>query len=286
MFLQMFAAFGQEADVRLIDPRVESFVRDGGKKMELIDGMAKAEAIAQLRAIRGRHEEVYTHSNSEAMKADEALLRMGDEDTIRRIMDQYHKGEGAAETLLMAADQTALKYLVEDVRNGPEEWRRVASDAWAAPIRYTSAMRFMFIVEHGEGFPSETRAWADKMQTLLGIGSQEKQAAKILLTWWDKNEKAINEGRYADATWLPVSAGKSSPEDQRKPLRQGDDERQSKWDVGIADDGLLSEKGQDAARNMNSGAKLALYLVGVAILIFIIWIFLKAKTRRKMGNNP
>jgi hypothetical protein len=270
-----------------VDARIEAFALDGGTKMELIDGMEESEVIEQLKVVRSRYDAIYAYGDSKAMNADEALLRMGDEETILRLMDQYHKGEGHGESVLMAANEKALKYLIEDVRSGSKEWRRRASDSWALPIRNTSAGRLLNIVEHCAAFPQDTRKWADSIETTVmgGLQPSSETALMTVLTWWEKNEKAINEGQYADATWLPAAAGKSSPEGQRKPRRQGDDERHGTSDAGIADDGLLLEKGQDAARNMNSGAKLALYLVGVAILIFIIWIFLKAKTRRKMGNN-
>jgi hypothetical protein len=265
---------------RVVDSKIEAFALDGGTKMELIDGMEESEVIEQLKVVRSRYDAIYSYGDSKARNADKALLRMGDEETIIRLMDQYHKGEGHGESLLMAANEKALKYLIEDVRSGSEEWRRVAYDSWDLPIRYESTQTVLLIVKRNPIFPEKTRQWADRMQTLVGINGRGQSAANTVLNWWEKNEVAILEGRYAEASWLPAEVQKSGTDNQRSTKRPGDGERDRLANGVLIEDNRSSKPAQDAKRNMNVRDKVFVYVAGAIIFVFIIWLMMKNRRMR------
>ena len=267
LFMSMAAS---QAAQKPIDPRIEAFALDGGRKLELIEGIPESEVIAQLKVIRGRYPEIYPYGNSKALSADEALLRTGDEETILRLMDQYHRGEGHGESVLMAANEKALRFLIEDVRSGSEELRRRATDSWGPSIRIASTTKFLMILKRNADLPEKTRKWADRTQTLVmgGLKPSSDIAIQAVLKWWEKNEVAILEGRYADATWLPEESEGTRP---RPKLRPGRGEQQNQVSGVAGNDpgatGGFFSNGESAAGGRTLWIVVAVGIVSVILLL-------------------
>jgi hypothetical protein len=276
LFIAMAAS---QAAQNPIDPRVEAFALDGGRKLELIEGIPESRVIAHLKEIRGRHPEIYRYGNSKAMSADEALLRMGDEETILRLMDQYHKGEGHGESVLMAANERALRFLIEDIRSGSEEWRRRASDSWGPSIRIASTTKFLLILKRNAAFPVETRKWADRTQTMVmaGLKPSSDIGIQAVLNWWEKNEKAVLEGRYAEATWLPEP---SEDERSRSELRPGRREEVNQMS-GVA--GNVPGAAEGSASNGESSAdgRMLWTLIAAGLGSCVILLLVKVRKLRQ-----
>ena len=269
IFITMTAS---QAAQKPIDPRIEAFALDGGRKLELIEGIPESEVIAQLKVIRGRYPEIYPYGNSKALSADEALLRTGDEETILRLMDQYHRGEGHGESVLMAANERALRFLIEDVRSGPEELRRRATDSWGPSIRIASTTKFLMILKRNADLPEKTRKWADRTQTLVmgGLKPSSDIAIQAVLKWWEKNEKAILEGRYADATWLPEPSDGKVERSGLRPDR-GEEQRQASGVAGN-DQGTPEAFGPEAGSSAGDRTPWLLAAAGLGVLAILCFV--------------
>jgi hypothetical protein len=158
---------------------------------------------------------------------DGALISLNDEDTVREYVNQYHAGNGQAESELMlyGREQVVID-LSSDLflSNGTD---RGGGDSYKPSIRDQSADFIARSITKSTSFPEATRDWAKANGYLPAAISSEKAIASWR-AWWEHNKNAILSHRYENATWLPPEVEQSAPiisqseSNALKPLHEPD----------------------------------------------------------------
>jgi hypothetical protein len=165
-----------------------------------------------------------------------ALARVGHEKTLKMLADDLKTPKGYDRGLL-AAPENAIPHIMFLVYDGTTDDPNITSpgDVVLEPVRKTAISRMLGRVTKSKKFPSNTRSWAKKMSELLWvdmIGAQTYKNEKyvgLITGWWEHNQTAILEKRYADATWLPLYKGRLAVMDEAEIAERKMDRQRGKF---------------------------------------------------------
>jgi hypothetical protein len=159
----------------------------------------------------------------------EALVRVGHPETIKHLIS-IATSDRNNYALFNAATMDAIPYLMEAINDKSIE---TISPPLTGDVGYSST-RDLFAITVCRAILKEptidpvTHAWADRMESEIGGPPQAEQRMNLLKQWWVKNQQAIIEKRYADATWLPMYKGKPSVLDWTEQEERRAERNQSK----------------------------------------------------------
>jgi hypothetical protein len=163
---------------------------------------------------------------------EESLIRMGHVETIQRVIAQELQVR-SYDVLSISVTEEAIPYLMPYVLNGEKRRPETNSDVTYLSIRSEFSYHLLKAIRDSKKLPPETVQWAKGID-LLGMDrttipkavtaiagtpewseqmtnwliQQEDIRIDLLKQWWENNQTAILEKRYADATWLPRYKGK------------------------------------------------------------------------------
>jgi hypothetical protein len=210
--------------------------------------------------------------------AEPKLVTMGHIETIQRQVEEFQKSAFQGEALSGLTEE-GIPYIAPLVYTGSKEISK-AGDLYTSSIRTSAVGYLLGAIRHSEKMPFETREWATQIRNqirdvsgeeevkeqmklvtdpkarkrleseLLEVISDRDRSEKsvdLIKQWWENNQTAILEKRYADATWLPRYKGRPatySPEEVAE--RKADEERERTSREASRTGGSDSKKAVDA----------------------------------------
>ena len=167
-------------------------------------------------------------NSSNRDQAEKVLVMLGHEETVRRLVEKM-KNPKARLGALSEATEIALPYLMPMVYSGstedPNEYGTPGWDVILLPVRDRAIGSVLGCIRDGRNFPAETRQWGKRMANMESK-YWDGRFISLITSWWEHNQTAILEKRYADATWLPRYKGRPSVLDREEiQERRADEER-------------------------------------------------------------
>jgi hypothetical protein len=138
------------------------------------------------------------------------LVTLGHPETIQRIVNELRTNPYKGDELSYLTEE-GIPYIMPLVYHGSMLKPPLEGDVMVNSIRSSATAYLMRAIMYSKKLPLKTRDWV----LTIGKGDEEK-CYELLIQWWEKNQIAIIEKRYADATWLPMYKGKPatySPEE-------------------------------------------------------------------------
>jgi hypothetical protein len=174
--------------------------------------------------------------------AEEKLIIIGHKETMQRLADKLRANPAASKVLAMEFNEELITYLMPLVYTGSKEVPPNDGDVIIGSVQQMAFNFVMANIQISTKFPEETREWATKLNRAEG-----EKSINLLKQWWEQNQTAILEKRYADATWLPRYKGKPvtySMAEMRE--RKADEERERTSREASRTGGSDSKKAVDA----------------------------------------
>ncbi len=139
----------------------------------------------------------------EGRNVEEALVKSGHLETIQKLIEELKQGNHRSDALSFASE-IAIPYLMPIVYTGSTEQRKMlpGEDIMFMPVRDRAIGHVLGKIMKSNNFPLESRKWAEEMG-FHGIKYKDEKYVALVTSWWENNQTAILEERYADATWLP-----------------------------------------------------------------------------------
>ncbi len=139
---------------------------------------------------------------------EEKLVRIGHLETILNLIEELKNGNHRSDALSLASE-IAIPYLMPIVYTGSTEQRKMlpGEDIMFMPVRHKAIGHVLGKIMKSNNFPLESKKWAENM-SYYGIKHEDEKYVALVTSWWENNQTAILEERYADATWLPRYKGK------------------------------------------------------------------------------
>lgn len=158
--------------------------------------------------------------------AEDGLLTLGDEETIERLIRQYHEWDDrAGSSLEESAREGVVSKLIDDVSDKTRPETIKGSDVIPASRQMLSTTIILASIKRSPVFPERTRLWASHAKDMLQVGfppAQEKVYSQTQ-EWWSKNKEAVLARRYENASWvplekisIPVTTSTASPQDPKR----------------------------------------------------------------------
>jgi hypothetical protein len=216
------------------------------------------------------------------MTAEGQLLAIGHIPTIESLVEEMQQPGNLHSNIEMFAREESIKYLMPLVYNGSTSLRTEGRDVTLdidRSVRSRAAVTVLKVIRVRKSFPVETRKWAEELHEDLFSKDIEKRL-DLLKQWWEYNQTAILEKRYADATWLPRYKGKPitySPEEMAEGKADEERERTNREARRTGDSNTKPAAAE--APSTNSRFLWGIIVALVALLgIFIRWKFAGRRT--------
>lgn len=202
----------EQAALRLLsDPRIDMSPKEEVLRVEVIEILREI-AKGDRRRIRGYGFSIFD--------GQLVLLRLGDDETIQTIIDQYRQNYETSLTaqtsqlIESSAQPKLLPYLAEDFFLDEDVRREVvvmgAFDSIGFPVRSIfSGVLAGRIIAAAKGFTLEMKGW---IQDLLQIRYRDRSAYRqTLRNWWRQNGDLVRQGRYGDVKPQPIAGISEEP---------------------------------------------------------------------------
>lgn len=140
-----------------------------------------------------------SHDASTSIIAKTALIRLGDEDSIKQCINDFEKSTFAGSNFGFPESQYLLPYLIAEIYSAPTNpvYREMSPMDLAVQGAYN-------ILRHYRTFPDEVRTWVKHIRRTIRQGTGPTDPHNQLLRlWWEHNKDAVLSEDYAKATWLP-----------------------------------------------------------------------------------
>lgn len=182
-----------------------------------IDTADRKQLVARLNELRtGERTTVAAGYGVGSRTAARMLIDIGDDDTLRRVIDAYHKRQsgtinvadivelGQALALpYLAVDLVSDEFLVYDLKR-PDGQVVTVRDTDENGKRLSSARNIVGIIENSRQFPQGVRESATHIKPTLN-SSREEFIGQVA-DWWRRNERLILARRYAEvSSFAPVA---------------------------------------------------------------------------------
>jgi hypothetical protein len=192
---------GDEIDLA-IKTRLGGFTQDNEDLSWITDDLRRVvEEKLQSEWLRSDYEE--------KKEIEKKLVSIGHPETLQRLADEMRKGN-QWNALRWSATEDAIPYLMEIVESDSSIDPGFGDgDVYVYSARGRAAGLVVEIIRSRIVFPDETRRWASTLDVMSPSPTLE-DSIKNLNIWWQKNQKAISEKRFSDATWIPDAGGKDA----------------------------------------------------------------------------
>jgi hypothetical protein len=139
-----------------------------------------------------------------ATEATKRLVVLEHAETIQQLIESLQRGPYGGNPVEGSPTETTIPYLIPLLLGGatipdPVFDSGIRGDLTA---RDRAALAIVHAIRRRTVFPDETRQWAHNMYRALPFPMRE-QRVNLVKQWWEHNKHAMEERRYADATWLP-----------------------------------------------------------------------------------
>jgi hypothetical protein len=160
---------------------------------------------------------------------EDALVRIGHEETTKRLVETLANPH-RTRRCIYTATEIIIPYAIWWVYNGStENPNKPGWDVIRNSVRENAMWVIVGNISIGKNFPQATRQWAEK----LAVGPYDKMGSDacvaLVKSWWEHNQTAILEKRYADATWLPLYKGKPAVLDEAEIAEREMDKQRGKF---------------------------------------------------------
>jgi hypothetical protein len=190
---------------------------------------------------------------------DKFLVILGHPETIQRFVNELRTNPYKGRELGDLTEE-GIPYIIPLVYHGSPQKPPLDGDVVVDSIRTNAVGCLVGAIARSKKFPQETKLWATQLAgkirdvsgdeelkehmklvtdpkqrehgearilEIVGNRNRSEKCYELLIQWWENNQTAIIEKRYADATWLPRYKGKPttySPEEmaERKADREGE----------------------------------------------------------------
>jgi len=134
------------------------------------------------------------------------FLQLGDEPTIKRLVDKLHEWPQAWASqelsLLERSGQASVIEAISDVLFREQPFEQLGTDAIGFPASFEVATAMLKIVSDSPQFAPEVRHWANGVKALYGC---QKENREIMRKWYRQNEAHFKSHDYR-AVQPPVEA--------------------------------------------------------------------------------
>jgi hypothetical protein len=160
--------------------------------------------------------------------AEDALVRIGHEETTKRLVETL-SNPNLTRSCLYSATEIIVPHAMWWVYHGSKEDPNSPNGycMYRYPIRVNAIGVVISNIGISKKFPEATRKWVNS----LDVGTSQKMNTDafvgLITSWWEHNQTAILEKRYADATWIPLYKGRpASMNEAELAEREMDKQRQ------------------------------------------------------------
>lgn len=203
--------------------------------------------------------------------AEEMLLTLEHTETLQRIVaDLQEKPFGYYSFAGVKA--SAIPHIMPLVYHGssaPPVGEELEREVVYLPTREYAMNVVLEMVIRTLEFPEETRKWADNVFSSPFNASVDRRA-DLVIQWWERNQTAIIEKRYAEATWLPRYKGKPSTLDRHELAETAEDEERARSErISKRENRVIDKDAQPPRANspwLWAGAILSFFLAAVYCL--------------------
>ena len=206
---------------------------------------------------------------NQAQIAEEKLVKIGHKETIEKLTNDLYNSH-KKNTLEYGATVESIPYLMKGVYQGSALPVERVSDTAMPSVRNRFAYAVLYAISHSASLPWESRQWADKMVRCIIGNSEDESRIDLLKLWWEKNQDAILEKRFEDATWLPRYKGQVSYlgwEEVRERKAEQDQMRENRQLHHAAGKNSISQKSEQSRWQLWAVLPACLIL----LLIFLRW---------------
>lgn len=144
---------------------------------------------------------------NDQLAAGAALVRLGDDKSIARLVYAARQGNPVAWEILL--DNPSLKsvpMLLEDIAHGGDISSIVGGGGdcvtVSGSVRGLALQAALGALSSQTSLPKQTLDWFHYLRN-QSLESQSFGKSKLLLEWWDHNQSAVRSGRLDQAVWLP-----------------------------------------------------------------------------------
>jgi hypothetical protein len=139
---------------------------------------------------------------------EDALVRIGHEETTKRLVETL-ANPFRTRDCLYPATEIIIPFAMWWVYHGSkEDPNQPGWDVIRYPVRVNAVGVVLNNIARSKKFPEATKKWVRS----LDLGTPQKinndAFVGLVTSWWEHNQTAILEKRYADASWLPLYKGR------------------------------------------------------------------------------
>ncbi len=194
------------------------------------------------------------------------LVATGHEATIKELVANMLVTGKSDDILWEYANEEAIPFLMPAIIHGSPIDPPNDGDMAYIGARYGAVHAFLMAIRHCDKFPPITLQWAEQMEH--NLSDEDDNWIALITSWYEHNEAALLEKRYADASWVPRYKGKPtgiSVEEAR--LREAHFENQRRQRIAAAGTGSDSVAPETPAAAWGFGAALAFAAI-IAVVFF------------------
>ncbi len=220
------------------------------------------------------HERLLSYEGWSRGAVTARLVAAGHEGTIKELVANMLVTGKSDDILWEYANEEAIPFLMPAIIHGSPDVPQNDGDMAYIGARRGAVHAFLMAIRYCDKFPPITLQWAEKMEYNLRYTDDNWIA--LITSWYEHNEAALLEKRYADATWVPRYKGKptgiSMEEARLREAHFGNQQRQR-----IAAAGTGSEPVAPKTSAAAWGVWAVLAFAAISAVVFF-WMKRAAKT--------